>query len=142
MQFDYTVKPSLGQKLGRFFKNWRLMAFLGFFCVLFGSLGYTIFSEVISNGVHYHGNVAVVNLKTNTLDVIDEETERVVEEAKQRALHVLGENWTSVKETAEALLEHETLSGVALDAVLATVTEVELSDIPLPERVARRGSEA
>ena len=63
MQLDYTVKPSLGQKLSRVFKNWRLMAFVGFFCALFGSLGYTIFSEVISNGIHYHGNVAEVNLK-------------------------------------------------------------------------------
>ena len=63
MQLDYTVKPSLGQKLSPMLKNWRLMAFLGFFCVLFASLGYTIFSEVISNGIHYHGNVAEVNLK-------------------------------------------------------------------------------
>ncbi len=29
-------------------------------------------------------------------------------------------NWGAVEETAEALLEHETLSGVALDAVLST----------------------
>jgi cell division protease FtsH len=74
----------------------------------------------------------------HTLDVIDEETERVVEDAKARATHVLQANWGAVHETAEALLEHETLSGVALDAVLSTVQPIELKDIPLPERSGRR----
>jgi cell division protease FtsH len=78
----------------------------------------------------------------HTLDVIDEETERIVEEAKARALHVLGVNSSAVQETAHALLEHETLSGVALDAVLATVTEIELSQIPLPESTGQRDPEA
>jgi cell division protease FtsH len=68
----------------------------------------------------------------HTLDVIDEETERIVEEAKARAIHVLGLNWETVQETARALLEHETLSGVALDAVLSTVTEIPIKEIPLP----------
>ncbi len=68
----------------------------------------------------------------HTLDVIDEETERIVEEAKSRAIHVLGINWETVQETARALLEHETLSGVALDAVLSTVTEIQIKEIPLP----------
>ena len=77
----------------------------------------------------------------HTLDVIDEETERIVEEAKARALHVLRANWVAVQETANALLEHETLSGVALDAVLSTVEEFEIVEIPLPEREARRSSE-
>ncbi len=66
--------------------------------------------------------------------MIDEETKRLVEEAKARAAHVLRANWTSVHETANALLEQETLSGVALDAVLSTVVEVELDEIPLPDR--------
>ncbi|MGH2938132.1 MAG: ATP-dependent zinc metalloprotease FtsH [Solirubrobacterales bacterium] len=74
----------------------------------------------------------------HTLDIIDEETERVVEEAKARALHVLQANWEAVHETADALLEHETLSGVALDAVLSTVEPVELKEIPVPERTTRR----
>ena len=43
----------------------------------------------------------------HTLDVIDEETERIVEEAKAQALHVLRANWASVLETAGALLEQE-----------------------------------
>jgi cell division protease FtsH len=69
----------------------------------------------------------------HTLDLIDEETERLVDEAQTRADHVLRINWASVLETAGALLEQETLSGVALDAVLSTVDEVELTEIPLPE---------
>jgi len=78
----------------------------------------------------------------HTLDVIDEETERIVLEAKERALFVLRANWDSVQETAQALLEHETLSGVALDAVLSTVKEVALEEIPLPERQSDRQAEA
>jgi cell division protease FtsH len=79
-----------------------------------------------------------------TLDLIDEETERVVEEARIRAEHVLRANWSSVQETAHSLLEHETLSGVALDAVLSTVQPFELDAIPLPERddVRRPGGPA
>jgi len=69
-----------------------------------------------------------------TLDTIDDETERLVEEAKERALFVLRDNWDSVQETAHALLEHETLSGVALDAVLSTVTHLELDEIEIAER--------
>jgi cell division protease FtsH len=68
----------------------------------------------------------------HTLNLIDEETERLVEEAKARAEHVLRANWSSVLETAGALLEQETLSGVALDALLSTVQEIEIERIPLP----------
>ena len=70
----------------------------------------------------------------HTLDLIDEETERLVDEAQNRAEHVLRANWASVLETSGALLEQETLSGLALDALLSTVAEVELDEIPLPER--------
>jgi cell division protease FtsH len=74
----------------------------------------------------------------HTLDLIDDETERLVEEAKSRALHVLEANWSAVHETARALLEHETLSGHALDAVLATVREIEIEEIPALEQEAQR----
>jgi cell division protease FtsH len=70
----------------------------------------------------------------HTLDLIDEETERLVDEAQTRAEHVLRANWASVLETAGALLEQETLSGLALDALLSTVAEIELDGIPLPDR--------
>jgi cell division protease FtsH len=78
----------------------------------------------------------------DTLNIIDSEVERIVEEAEARAEHVLNANWAAVEETANALMEHETLSGVALDAVLSTVQSSELQSIPLPERdtdARRRG---
>ena len=77
----------------------------------------------------------------HTLDMIDDETERIVEEARERALFVLRENWSAVHETARALLEHETLSGHALDAVLATVREIDVEEIPLPEQESQRSAE-
>jgi cell division protease FtsH len=78
-----------------------------------------------------------------TLNLIDEETERIVEEAKARALRVLEANQPAVHETAEALLEQETLSGVALDALLSTVEAVEIAEIPVGEAApARRRAES
>jgi cell division protease FtsH len=56
-----------------------------------------------------------------TLELIDREVERIVGEAVDKAETILGRNWDAVEETARALIEHETLSGVALDAVLSTV---------------------
>ena len=56
---------------------------------------------------------------------------------------MLRANWGAVRETAEALVEHETLSGVALDVMLSTVKPIELSAIPLPESdtdARRRGA--
>jgi cell division protease FtsH len=56
-----------------------------------------------------------------TLELIDREIERIVGDSVERAEEVLQRNWTAVYEAANALIEHETLSGVALDAVLSTV---------------------
>jgi cell division protease FtsH len=78
-----------------------------------------------------------------TLNIIDSELERIVEEAEARAEHVLRANWDTVRETANLLLQHETLSGVALEAVLSTVQPVDLLSIPLSERdtdARRRGT--
>ena len=77
----------------------------------------------------------------DTLNLIDEETERIVEEAKARALYVLRENWEAVQETAQSLLERETLSGVALDALLSPVAQIPMDEIPAPDpREPERGS--
>jgi cell division protease FtsH len=65
----------------------------------------------------------------STLDLIDREVERLVGEAEAKAAAILDRNWQAVEETAHALLEQETLSGVALDAVLSTVGEIELSEL-------------
>ena len=64
-----------------------------------------------------------------TLNLIDNEIERLVGDAEARAASVLDRNWNTVEETATALMEHETLSGVALDAVLSTVRETTLEEL-------------
>jgi len=64
-----------------------------------------------------------------TLNLIDNEVERLVGDAEARAAVILDRNWSTVEETASALLEQETLSGVALDAVLSTVQELTLEDL-------------
>jgi cell division protease FtsH len=77
----------------------------------------------------------------STLDLIDREVERLVVEAEAKAAVVLDRNWSSVEETANALLEQETLSGVALEAVLSTVAEAspeELQTAVEARREARR----
>ena len=60
----------------------------------------------------------------STLDLIDREVERLVGDAEARAAFILDRHWSAVEETANALLEQETLSGVALEAVLSTVHEM------------------
>jgi cell division protease FtsH len=62
----------------------------------------------------------------STLDLIDREVERIVGEATEACREVLQRNWGAVNETAEALIEQETLSGVALDAVLSTVEHISI----------------
>ena len=56
-----------------------------------------------------------------TLETIDNEVERIVGDAVRQAEEILGSNWRAVYEVANSLVEHETLSGHALDAVLASV---------------------
>jgi cell division protease FtsH len=70
-----------------------------------------------------------------TLELIDGEVERLVKEAVAQAEEILRRNWSAVYETANALIEHETLSGHALDAVLATV-QPSLLDLATQERPA------
>jgi cell division protease FtsH len=65
----------------------------------------------------------------DTLNLIDSEIERMVGDAEARAAAILDRNWSTVEETASALLEQETLSGVALDAVLSTVEKVTLEEL-------------
>jgi|HubBroStandDraft_2_1064218.scaffolds.fasta_scaffold02765_5 cell division protease FtsH len=71
-----------------------------------------------------------------TLNLIDNEVERLVGDAEARAAVVLDRNWNTVEETATALLEQETLSGVALDAVLSTVTEISLEELSQVRRAS------
>ncbi len=73
-----------------------------------------------------------------TLNLIDNEIERMVGDAEARAGAILDRNWSTVEETATALLEQETLSGVALDAVLSTVQEATLEELHDVRRAAPR----
>ncbi len=80
-----------------------------------------------------------------TLNIIDNETERLVRNAEARAGVALDRNWNTVEETATALLEQETLSGVALDALLSTVQEISLEELmeikkDAPPRFTERNS--
>jgi cell division protease FtsH len=72
-----------------------------------------------------------------TLNLIDNEIERLVGDAEARAAAVLDRNWNAVEETAAALMEQETLSGVALDAVLSTVQETTLEELRSIRRAAQ-----
>jgi cell division protease FtsH len=65
----------------------------------------------------------------HTLDLIDQAVERLVREAERTAHALLREHRDAVHETAHALLEHETLSGVALEAVLSTVRHVSYEEL-------------
>src|SRR5262249_14464035 len=73
-----------------------------------------------------------------TLNVIDNEVERLVGDAEARAATILDRNWNTVEETAPAPLQQETLPGVALDAVLSTVGETTLDDLRDIRRAAPR----
>jgi cell division protease FtsH len=50
-------------------------------------------------------------------------------DAAARAESILDRNWSAVEETATALLEQETLSGLALQALLSTVQATTLEDL-------------
>ena len=71
-----------------------------------------------------------------TLNLIDNEIERLVGDAEARAAMILDRNWSTVEETAAALLEQETLSGVALDALLSTIHEMSLEELREVRRAA------
>ncbi len=53
---------------------------------------------------------------------------------------MLDRNRVALIETAEALLEHETLSGLALEAVLSTVTPVSPETLETVRAPARETS--
>ncbi len=62
-----------------------------------------------------------------TLELIDREVERLVGDSVDRAEEILRRNWSTVYEVANALIEQETLSGVALEALLSPVKATLLS---------------
>jgi cell division protease FtsH len=69
-----------------------------------------------------------------TLELIDREVERLVGEAVERASVILRAQWAAVREIAQVLLDHETVSGVALDALLTPVEPLALDDVQVNGR--------
>ncbi len=47
---------------------------------------------------------------------------------------MLRANWGAVRETAQVLLDHETVSGVALEALLTPVVPIDVEDVRLNGR--------
>jgi cell division protease FtsH len=76
-----------------------------------------------------------------TLELIDREVERLVGEAVERASTILRREWDAVHEIAQSLLDHETLSGLALDALLSPVEQTTIDDMPAPRDVPRPSGE-
>jgi cell division protease FtsH len=74
-----------------------------------------------------------------TLNLIDNEVERMVADAEAKAAHVLERAWSAVEETATSLLERESLSGVALEALLSTVPQIPLDALDEVVAPAREG---
>ena len=81
-------------------------------------------------------------ISPETLNTIDREVERLVGESMAHAALVLKSNWRSVVEVAEGLLEHETLSGVALDALLSTVHPMPVAGDALPPNQGSHATDA
>ena len=83
--------------------------------------------------------VTIIDRRPRPLEFLDHEIvelferplhlQRIVGDAEARAEVILDRNWGAVEETATTLLERETLSGVALDAVLSTVTHVPMEEL-------------
>lgn len=56
----------------------------------------------------------------HTARIIDEEVQRIIQEAEKKALKTLKENRDQLEALAEALLEHETLDSEQIDRILET----------------------
>jgi cell division protease FtsH len=83
------------------------------------------------------------NVAARTLELVDEETRRIVREAEETAKLVIAENAPLLEDLANTLLESETLSGPALEVFLAAVkpwpsplVSARNGDAPVKLRVA------
>jgi hypothetical protein len=76
------------------------------------------------------------NVAAQTLELVDEETRRIVREAEDTAQKVVAANASLLEDLANTLLRSETLSGPALEVFLAGVKPWPKS--LLPARAARK----
>ncbi len=58
------------------------------------------------------------NMSEATANIIDKEVQRLIEEGLNEARRILGERFDDLQKLTEGLLEHETLSGTQVDALL------------------------
>jgi cell division protease FtsH len=74
-----------------------------------------------------------------TLELIDREVERIVGGSVEQAEEILRGNWNAVYEIANALIDQETLSGVALEALLSPVrpTLLDFGASPRPDQATQ-----
>ena len=75
------------------------------------------------------------NISQETAKLVDEEVKRIVEESTEKCRAILAEHIQQLHDLAKALMEHETLSGKDIDAVIAgkpiVSTKLEVvTDIP------------
>src|SRR5262249_11218279 len=63
----------------------------------------------------------MANVAAKTLELVDSEVRRIVREAEATTRHVIDLNADILEELANALIQAETLSGPALDVILAAV---------------------
>ena len=83
-----------------------------------------IFFELIPEGAEVFLGASLQELGSvgpATLELIDREVERIVGDSVTTAEEILRANWSAVYEIANALVDQETLSGVALEALLSPV---------------------
>ncbi len=72
------------------------------------------------------------SIGSDTLNTIDREVATLLRTAERRAHVVLDANWKHVRVIAKSLLQYETLSGHALDALLTPIQEMPLSSLDAP----------
>ncbi len=65
-----------------------------------------------------HSVARTQNVSEATAQIIDQEIKRLVEEALEKARQILNDNLEDLHKIAQALLEHETLSGDEIQAIL------------------------
>jgi cell division protease FtsH len=63
------------------------------------------------------------NVAAKTLELVDEETRRIVREAEDTAKRAIGMNSTVLEELANALMEAETITGTRLELLLAKTVD-------------------
>jgi cell division protease FtsH len=74
------------------------------------------------------------NISPVQLELIDNEVRRIVLDSFEAAQRVVRQNTEAMEELITTLLEQETLSGVALEALLSAVRPYEQELIPEPRR--------